>query len=102
MIMGCYVNPRGETKEDFLRREGRVISVNEATAPPSGCTAVFRGEYAVCLVHNGAFTAAAVAYDHHELAALTRVEDPRPKIWYLVPREKLLEVCDIAQYDKKC
>jgi len=94
MIMGCYINPRGETKEDFLRREGRVISVNEAIAAPEG-------EYAVCLVHNGAFTAAAVAYDHHELAALTRAEDPRPKIWYMVPREKLLNVSDISQYNKK-
>jgi hypothetical protein len=42
----------------------------------------------VCLVDNGPFFAAGVAYDRRELKAFNHEDDPRPKIWYYVDREK--------------
>lgn len=91
--MGCYINPGNETKEAFLQREGRVISVNEAT--------ITEDEYPVCLVNNGPFTAAAVGFSMSEVAAFSRSDDRRPKVWFMVRREKLLGVSDLAEYEHK-
>lgn len=46
---------------------------------------------AVCLVDNGAFTAAGVAYSSGELEVFAR-EDGRFKQWYMVPSVKLVEI----------
>lgn len=43
--MGCYVNPPNESKEAFLAREGRAISVEEAV--------ITNVEVPVCLFSNG-------------------------------------------------
>lgn len=90
--MGCYISPSQETKESFLAREGRVINVNDFTAEPN--------ELPVCLVDNGAFNAAAVAFDRAELHRFSDVNDQRPKVWYLVPIDKLAEVSDVIHYIK--
>lgn len=90
--MGCYVNPQSESKELFLQREGRVINVNEAKITST--------ELPVCLVNNGPFTAAAVGYSNSEIQAFGDVTDRRPKVWFMVPIEKLKEVSDLETYLK--
>lgn len=91
--MGCYVNPSRESKEDFLRREGKVIQTM-----PSSVKEIPTGFMPVCLVNNGAFTAAAVGYSDREIAEFTRRDDRRPRTYYMVPIAKLKEVCDIESY----
>jgi hypothetical protein len=80
--MGYYINPHNMTKEEWLIRNGRSIS---------SYTKVEAGEYPVCLVDNGLFTAAGIAYSQDEAMAFAR-PDGRPKRWYAVPRDKLIEV----------
>lgn len=87
--MGCYVNPPNESKEAFLQREGTRVSVSAA--------AITEASLPVCLVDNGMFKAAGVAYSEGELQAFAD-PDGRPKQWFQVPREKLLEVSDLADY----
>lgn len=87
--MGCYVNPPTESKEAFLQREGRRVSVNEA--------AITETEMPVCLVDNGFFRAAAVGYSEGEIQAFA-YPDGRPKTWYMVEQSKLLAVSDLAEY----
>lgn len=87
--MGCYINPSNESKEDFLQREGQRISVSAAV--------ITETHLPVCLVDNGFFKAAAVAYSEGELNAFADA-DGRPKQWFQVPREKLLLVSDLAEY----
>lgn len=89
--MGCYVNPPDESKEEFLQREGRGIRVDEAE--------ITADEVPVCLVDNGMFRAAAVAYSHGELRAFGDVTDMRPKAWFMVSREKLRDVSDLSEYE---
>lgn len=85
--MGYYVNPRGETKEQFLRREGIMM-------PPDRLDwkDVPAGFLPVVLIDNGLFTAAGVAYDEAELKAFTRMDDRRPRQIFLVKIEKILQV----------
>lgn len=87
--MGCYVNPKNESKEEFLQREGRRVSVIDA--------AITETEMPVCLVSNGFFTAAGVAFSEDELATFAR-PDGRSKTWYMVSQAKLLEASDLKDY----
>jgi hypothetical protein len=69
--MGIYVNPRdGLTKEAWLAMHGdRTLGPCEITAE----------HLPVCLVDNGLFTAAGVAYTPRELEAFQQPDDLRPK-----------------------
>ncbi|WP_407304051.1 hypothetical protein [Acinetobacter sp.] len=88
--MTCFLNPKNESNEEFLEREGRVVRPDEA--------AIVDGEYPVCLIYNATFTAAAIGYCQSEINSLTRNNDPRPKVWYQVPVEKLLPHSDLEHY----
>jgi hypothetical protein len=91
--MGCYVNPPSESKEAFLQREGRRVSTSDAGTIDFETSA----ELPVCLVNNGMFTAAGVAYDREEFNAFAN-PDGRSKVWYMVDRMKLFDVSDLAGY----
>lgn len=85
--MGIYINPPNETKESFLRREGKPCSetIKWEQVPT--------GEFAVVYVDNGMFSAAGVLYSKQELEYwIDNAEDRRPKKFFLVPREKLIPV----------
>lgn len=81
--MGKYINPPDTTKEAWLAANGKAVTVAQARAASSS------GGKPVCLVHNGAFTAAGIAYDAREFEAFCGPHDTRPKQWYLVPTNLL-------------
>ena len=86
--MDCYVNPRGMTKEEWLKTHGIEISAEDAAEHDN-----FDDVLLVVLVDNGPFTAAAVAYKRSEVDHF--VADPtdtRPKAYYLVNSADLLKV----------
>jgi hypothetical protein len=83
-LMGYYINPRNCTKETWLAEHGQPITLAYAKAHPAGDRVV------VCLIDNGPFTAAGIAYDDRERDAFAH-EDIRPKAWYLVPRALLVK-----------
>lgn len=87
--MGCYINPKDKSKEAFLILNGT------PTLEPCEITET---ELPVCLVDNGLFTAAGIAYDEDEVDAFLH-PDPRPKRWYRVSRELLRTVSDLASYE---
>lgn len=91
--MGCYINPSTETKETFLQREGSIMQFAPTAADITPDTVP------VCLVHNGAFTAAAVAFSAAELRVFSNISDPRPKLWFKVPRTALYQVSDLKYYE---
>lgn len=87
--MGYYLNPKDMSKESWLALNGEVVRA--PTWP------VKEGFLPVCLVNNGPFTAAGVAFSESEFNAFARPSDLRPKIWYLVQTEKLLkEIPELA------
>lgn len=91
--MGCYVNPKDESKEDWLNVHGTVLPINASyeTYCKDDCLPVI-------LVDNGMFTAAGVAYDEREFQDFTSPMDLRPKRGYKVKVEDLKKVSDIEDY----
>jgi len=86
--MGIYIPHQigGYTKEEILAEHGTMVAASEmvslATDPD------FVG---VCLVDNGIFTAAAVAYDGREAERITQ-PDVRERRYYKVSRNALKSV----------
>ena len=96
--MGCYVNPKNETKEDWLQNNANTIYVyNEF---PTWEKVVVMNCLPVILVDNGFFTAAAVAYSKQEYEEFTREDDSRGRQVYIVPIDKLKEVSPLEEYLK--
>jgi hypothetical protein len=81
--MGKYINPADTTKEAWLEQHGRPVTQAEAKVASDS------GDTPVCLVNNGPFKAAGIAFDREEFEAFTGPNDGRPKQWYLVPAEAL-------------
>ena len=84
--MGCYINPKDTTKEQWLIENGVPVSVfpEWEDIREDGCLPVI-------LVNNGPFTAAAIAYEKAELEYYLE-PDPRPQTFYLVNENNLIEV----------
>ena len=79
--MGYYVNPSTGTKEQWLHENAKPISNAKDFDFNSD-------SLLVCLVDNGAFTAAGIAYDARERDAFM-ITDGRPKKWFSVEKSKL-------------
>lgn len=94
--MGYYVNPKNESKESFLQREGIVAP----RIPKTTWESVPKGFLPVALVNNGPFTAAGIAFCARELEAFTGLDDNRPRQLFMVKIEKLIPVAgsDFKQY----
>ncbi len=93
--MGAYVNPTGQTKEEWLKENGKQIE------RPILWEDVPDDHYPVILVDNGLFTAAAIAYSEKELLEFNNPADDRPKCYFIVSREKLLAVSsELLRYEK--
>ena len=99
--MGCYVNPQNETKEKWLEENGELI---KGWFPGDKVHFKPYEEYCinnklpVIMVDNGLFRAAAVAYTESEFKVFTDPSDPRPRLFYVVDIDKLLEVSDLATF----
>ena len=89
--MGCYVDTDDGNKERWLEKHGIVVF------PPIKLEDLPETHLFVCLVDNGAFSAAGVAYDEHELDAFIH-PDGRRRTWFMVSKEDLMNVCDLGKY----
>lgn len=86
--MGYYINPKdGSTKEQFLEKHGTKITSDEVRKFD------FSSDHLpVCLVDNGPFTAAGIAYDQREAAEFLSPDMRGPqrlRVWCRVSREML-------------
>jgi len=82
--MGYYIDPTNATKEEFLARNAKPITAEDAMNHSAGTG----GEFVVCLFDNGAFTAAGIAYCDNERDAFMH-PCGRRKQWFLAPGSAL-------------
>lgn len=47
----------------------------------------------ICVVDNGPFEAAGICYNRQEFMDFNEPDDPRPKVWLTLPRQKVIELC---------
>lgn len=87
--MGIYVNPSDMLKELWMLKNGEEVLPHEL---PDKAPVGDADSRLVCLVNNGGFNAAAVAFSQDEYMVFRDPSDRRFKVWFSVPREKLLEV----------
>ena len=80
--MGFYFNPMGQDKERFLNTTYTPVHAPDYSDVPAD-------HYAVCLVNNGAFHAAAIAFSSDEFNVFA-AETRRPTAWYYVPRADMI------------
>jgi len=84
--VGEYLNPP-EDKLQWLLRNATVVAEDQQQFVDPATEKV-----TVCLVDNGAFMAAAVAYSEHEFNDFNREADTRPKLWFVVDLDKMAEI----------
>jgi hypothetical protein len=90
--MGIYINPNGKSKEAWLNEN--------AIHQPKPIWPAEKGKMFVCLVDNGFFRAAGVAYHKNEFEAFNH-PDPRPKSWWIAPIDSLLEdSAGLSEFDR--
>lgn len=79
--MGFYINPTDMSKEQWLHKNQKSVSVH----PPTKNYLEHDDTVCVVLVDNFAFSALAIAYNMRELEDFSR-DDGRMKVWAQVPR----------------
>lgn len=79
--MGLYINPLDMSKEQWLAKHGTAIAVPYWTGDGKS--------FPVCLVNNGPFTAAGVAFSKREMDAFNGPDDFRPKQWFIVSADDI-------------
>lgn len=80
--MGYYINPPGQTKEEFLQDWAVPISEKEFRAYKYNNG---DGKVPVIWTSNLIFTAVVIAYNKDERKEFLRPDDYRPKKFYLIP-----------------
>jgi len=93
--MGCYIEPKDQTKEEFLIAKGRLVTEEEASKVTYHYT---NTELLVVLISNGGFNAAGIVFDEYEYENFTYPEDYRRRQWYMVKTADLYEVSDLKTY----
>lgn len=91
--MGAYINPENETKEIFLAREAKPISLEKAKEHDD-----YKEVLLVVLVQNSGFSAAAIAFSEREKQEFLDPTDLRSMTYFLVNFEKLLKVSNLHHY----
>lgn len=98
--MGIYVNPPDattkEAKVKYIAERSEKIALNGFRAWPPGAD----GKFGVCIVDNGPFNAAGVAWDSREADAFTLPNDHRPRQFFLMPLEAM-KGCLLERHEKE-
>lgn len=85
--MGYYIETNGHKgKAKWLVDNAKAVVIRE---PVDGTADMIP----VCVVDNGPFEAAAIAFDSEELACFNDPNDDRFRTWLNVPRAEVLKLC---------
>lgn len=81
--MARYINPKKISKEAFLLEHGKLITF--ADVAKLRFDTIPEGYVLVCFVDNGPFTAAGICEGQRDMNEFQRLDDTRPRMFFLVP-----------------
>lgn len=84
--MGFYINPEGQTKEEFLIENQTFNTMLCKSVKFEDCP---EDQRIIMWVDNGPFTAALICYNKQEFEITKNPSDHRPKWLFFVPAVKL-------------
>lgn len=93
--MGAFINPIHGTAEQFLKEHGTEITQKQAEKHDD-----FKDKFLVVVIDNYLFRAAGIAFSKAEKTVMTDPWEQRPRKFYLVDKEELLKVSNLAEYLK--
>jgi len=87
--MGYYleVPERNNKRAQLIKLHG----AEDAGFPPANLAQVPKGKMLICVVENGVFDAAGIAYSDEELKRF-KAPDSRPKTWLLIDTEEVVKM----------
>lgn len=88
--MGLYIEP-GIDKKQWCDENGELVTETRGYSNIH-YSGVSNLKSVVCLVDNGYFFAGAVAFNQREFDAFNE-PDGRSKRWYLIPTDRVKEIC---------
>lgn len=99
--MGAYINPPTMSNEEWLEKNGTKVSAPTPSEPMLIIWGLVpEGTLLVCLISNGPFKAAGIAFNKDELEEFM-YNDGRHRVWYQVDIDKLHTVSsELASYMK--
>jgi hypothetical protein len=89
--MGFYI----ETPHSHTNKAGQLVrffGAKKLDGPPEQLADIEEGQVLVCVVENGPFDAAGVAYSQREMEELADPRDKRPKHWLTLPISTALKL----------
>lgn len=90
--MGYYIETNGpKGKAKWLVDNAKAVIT---PAPVAGTADTIP----VCVVDNGPFEAAGIAFDENELACFADRNDTRERKWLSVPRAEVIRLCPEVEY----
>lgn len=95
--MGCYIEPEDGDKVAWLLENAEKFGTDRIAPEPERVDQFGDDLRPVCLIDNGMFYAAGIAYNDRELEAFT-YPDPRRKFWFWVKLDKLKTVSNVEHY----
>jgi hypothetical protein len=89
--MGLYINPLEGEKEDWLRQHATLVDpgIFGDSLKEQYAGLCYEGELPICLIDNGPFTAAGVAFSLNEYKAFVQGVGRRPYRWFTAPISEL-------------
>lgn len=91
--MGCYINPKDMSKEEWICLYAVALSVSAGEWGEQP-----KDTLPVCIVNTGSFIVAGIAFNKEEFNEFNLPDDHLQKIWAFVPIDKLYEVAPDLKY----
>jgi hypothetical protein len=95
--MGFYIEVPMQQVGDHFNKADQLEAFYGAKRLPGAPDQLPDEGVLICVVQNRLFEAAGICYDNYELQVFADPTDDRPKVWLVMERSKVVELCPRVQ-----